>query len=167
MRRVSCASTRRSSISRVSLERALDRRLRDLVEDHPLHRHLRLQHLDEVPGDRLALAVFVGREQELVGLRELAAQVGDDRLLLRVDDVERLEVVVDVDAEARPRLLLLRRRNLGGAVRQVADVADRGLDHVVLAEVARDRLRLGGRLDDHERPALRIPLLLPFLGAPR
>ena len=56
-------------------ERALDRRLRDLVEDHPPHRHLRLQHLDEMPGDRLAFAVFVCREQQLVGLGELAAQV--------------------------------------------------------------------------------------------
>ena len=154
-------------MSRVSVERALDRRLGDLVEDHPAHRHLRLQHLDEVPGDRLAFAVFVCREQQLVGLGELAAQVRDDRLLLRVDDVERLEVVVDVDAEARPRLLLLRGRNLGRAVREVADMADRRFDHVVLAEVARNRLRLGGRLDDHEAYERRIPLLLPFLGAPR
>ena len=86
---------------------------------------------DEVPGDRLALAVLVRREQELVGVLELRAQARDDLLLLRVDDVERLEVGVDVDAEARPRLLLLRRRHLGGAVRQVADVADRRLDDVV------------------------------------
>jgi hypothetical protein len=37
------------------------------VEDHAAHRHLRLQHLDEVPRDRLALAILVRREQELVG----------------------------------------------------------------------------------------------------
>ena len=59
-------------------ERALDRVARDLVEDHPADRHLRLQLLEQVPGDRLALAVFVRREQELVGVLELALQVGDD-----------------------------------------------------------------------------------------
>ena len=50
-------------MSRVSSS-ALDRLARDLVEDHPLHRHLRLQRLDEVEGDRLALPVLVRREQE-------------------------------------------------------------------------------------------------------
>ena len=72
-----------SSMSRVSVERALDRGPRDLVEDHAAHRHLRLQHLDEVPGDRLAFAVFVRREQELVGVLQLRLQVGDDLLLPR------------------------------------------------------------------------------------
>ena len=102
MRRVSCASTSRASISRVSAERPLDRGPRDLVEHHPPHRDLRLEHLAQVPGDRLALAVFVRREQELVRVLELRLQVGDDLLLARVDDVERLEVLVDVHAEARP-----------------------------------------------------------------
>ena len=83
MRRVSCASTSRWSISRVLLERALDRVAGDLVEHHPAHRHLRLQHLEQVPGDRLALAVLVGREQELVGVLELLLQLGDLRLLVR------------------------------------------------------------------------------------
>ena len=87
-------------------ERALDRILRDLVEHHPLDRHLRLQHLEQVPGDRLALAVLVRREQELGGVLQLALQLVDLLLLVGIDDVERLEVVVDVDAEARPRLLL-------------------------------------------------------------
>ena len=150
MRRVSCASTRRSSMSRVSPSARSIAGLRDLVEDHPPHRHLRLQHLREVPGDRLALAVFVRREQELVGVLQLRLQVGDDLLLARVDDIERLEVVVDVDAEAGPRLALVLRRDLGRVVGQVADVADRRLDDVVGAEVAGDRLRLGRRLDDHE-----------------
>ena len=49
-------------------ERAVDRVLRDLVEDHAPHGHLRLQHLEQVPGDRLAFAVFVCREQQLVGV---------------------------------------------------------------------------------------------------
>ena len=152
-------------------ERPLDRRLRDLVEDHSLHGHLRLENLDEVPRDGLAFAVFVCREQELVGVPQLRLQVADDRFLLRIHDVERLEVVVDVDAEARPGLLLLGRRNLGGAVWEVADVADRRLDHVVAAEVARDRFCLRGGLDDHQTATVRLPRLgcfhcLSHFGAP-
>ena len=57
------------------LERLLDRVAGDLVEDHPPDRHLRLQHLEQVPGDRLALAIFVRREQELVGAGELLLQL--------------------------------------------------------------------------------------------
>ena len=83
-------------------ERALDRRPRDLVEDHPPDRHLRVEHLAQVPGDRLALAIFVRREQQLVGVLELRLQVGDDLLLARVDDVERLEVLVDVRRRGGP-----------------------------------------------------------------
>ena len=42
----------------------------DLVEDHPLHGHPRLQRLQEVPGDGLALAILVRREVELGGVLE-------------------------------------------------------------------------------------------------
>ena len=91
MRRASWASTSRSSISRVSLERLLDRVAGDLVEDHAPDGHLRLQHLEQVPGDRLALAVLVRREQELVGALELLLELRDRLLLVRIDDVERLE----------------------------------------------------------------------------
>ena len=55
-------------------------------------------------------------------------------------DVLRREVVVDVHAELA----------LAGVLRQVADVAVRREDAVVVAEVAFDRPRLGRRLDDHE-----------------
>ena len=58
---------------------------------------------EQVPGDRLALAILVGREQELVGVLELAFR-SETTFFFRGHDVDRLEVVVDVDAEARPRL---------------------------------------------------------------
>ena len=48
----------------------------DLVEDHPLHRHLGGEHLEQVPGDRLALAVFVSGEIELARVGEEALQLG-------------------------------------------------------------------------------------------
>ena len=63
--------------------------------------HLRLQLLEQVPGDRLALAVLVRREQELVGVLQLALQPGDHLLLVRVDDVVRLELVLDGRRRAR------------------------------------------------------------------
>ena len=49
-----------------------DRRLGDLVEHHPLDRDARLQRLEQVPGDRLALAVTVCRQVELVDVLEQA-----------------------------------------------------------------------------------------------
>ena len=82
------------------------------------------EHLGEVPGDRLALAVLVGREVELVGALQQLLEVGHHRLLAVRDDVERLEAVVDVDAEARPSLALVGGRHLVGAAGQVPDVAD-------------------------------------------
>src|SRR5690606_36290666 len=69
---------------------------------------------------------------------------------VRADYIEGLEVVVDVDAEARPGLALVLGRHVGGVARQVADMAEAGLDHVARAKVARNRLRLRGRLDDHQ-----------------
>ena len=150
MRRVSWASTRSWSRSRRFCRGGADGRLGDLVEDHPADRHLGLERVEQVPGDGLALAVGVRGEQQLVDALERVAQLGDLALLLRRHDVERLELVVDVHAEPGPRLALVLGRDVRGAARQVADVADRRLDDVVLAQVRRDLLGLGGRLDDHQ-----------------
>ena len=80
------------------LERLADRVRRDLVEHHPLHRDLRVEHLQDVPPDGLALAVLVGREDELVDALQRPLQLGDDLLLGRVHHVDDVEVVVGVDA---------------------------------------------------------------------
>ena len=87
----------------------------DLVEHHAADGDLGLEHLEEVPRDGLALAVLVRREQELVRVLELALELGDLLLLVRVDDVVRLEAVVDVDGELAEAALLLLRRELAGA----------------------------------------------------
>ena len=89
-----------------------DRGLGDLVENHAADRDLGLQNLQQVPGDGLALAVGVCCEQQLVDLLELGAQVSDALLLIRGDHVEGLEALIHVHAEARPRLLLILRRNV-------------------------------------------------------
>ena len=78
----------------------LDGRRGDLVEHHALDGHLRLEHLEEVPGDGLALAVLVGGEVELVGFLQRRPQLADDLLLVGVDLVVELEAVVDVDRQA-------------------------------------------------------------------
>ena len=78
------------------------------------------------------------------------AQLGDLALLLRRDDVERGELVVDVHPEPRPRLALVLGRHVGRAARQVPDVPDGGLDDVVLAQVLGDLLGLRGGLDDDQ-----------------
>ena len=72
----------------------------------------------------------------------------------RVDDVERLEVVLDVDAEARPRLLLDFSGISAARSGRSRMWPMRGLDDEVVAEVAGDRLRLRRRLDDHELGAV-------------
>jgi hypothetical protein len=66
-----------------------------------------VQHLDEVPRDRFALTVLVGGEVELVGLPDELLQLRDLGALLLGYDVQRLEVVVGVDSETRPRLVLV------------------------------------------------------------
>ena len=152
MRRVSCASTRSLSRSRGSSAAA---RIADSVISWNTIRltgTLRLERLQQVPGDGLALAVTVRRQVELVDVLEQRLELGDRALLLRADDVERLEVVVDVDAEARPRLALVLGGHVGGARGRSRMWPTRRLDDVAGAQVAGDFARLGRRLDYDESP---------------
>ncbi len=82
-----------------------------------------------MPRDGFALAVLIGGEEEFVGLGQQLLQLPDLGLLVGVDDVDRLEVVLDVDTEAA-HLAGVLVRYLGGAVREVADVPDARLDDV-------------------------------------
>ena len=90
------------------LDRGEDRGLGDLVEDHPVDRQAlrRLELVEEVPRDGLALAVLIGGEVEGVGVLDQLLQLGDVALLVARHDVVGLEAVVDVDREAAPRLVL-------------------------------------------------------------
>ena len=125
------------------IDGVLDRVGRDLVEHHPTHRDLRVEHLEQMPRDGLPLAVLIGREIELVGVGHQRLQLADVVLLVGRDDVDGLEVVLGVHADDRPLPILEVLRHVGHARRQVADVTDGGLDHVVVAEKARDGLGLG------------------------
>jgi hypothetical protein len=113
------------------------------VEDHPAGRDLGLELLQQVPGDRLALTVLIGREQQFVGVGQQVLELAHLELLVGRDHVQRLEAAVDVHAEPGPGLLAVLGRYLGRLVGHVTDVADARLDHVSLAEVSRDGARLG------------------------
>jgi hypothetical protein len=119
-----------------------DRRLRDLAEGDPRQLARRERgRLRDVPGDRLALAIEVGREEDPVGRSSRSLDRADvpPRPLIR-DHVLGREVVVHVHAELA----------LPGVLRQVAHVPVRGEDGVVGPQVAFDRPGLRGRLDDDE-----------------
>ena len=120
------------------VDRVADRLRGDLVEDHPLHGDLRVEHLEQVPGDGLSLTILIRREVELVGVLQHRLQVPDVVLLLRADDVQRFEVVLGVHTEPRPLLPLVLLGHVGRVARQVTDVTDRRFHLVVIAEIARD-----------------------------
>ena len=122
--------------------------LGDLVEDHPLHRHLGFELVEQVPGDCLSLAVTIGGEVELVGLLEQPLELSNRRLLLRGHDVDRCELVIDVHTGARPRLPLVLRRDLGRARREVTDVPLAGPHDVLGSQISANHRRLVGRLND-------------------
>ncbi len=137
------------------LHRLGHRLLGDGVEHHALdrlvlERLLFLEHLQHVPGDRLALAVRVGGEDQLVGALDGAGDVVEALLRLGIDLPEHAEIGVGID-----------RAVLG---RQVAHMAERGQNLVAPAEILIDRLRLGGRFNDyeiHDNPMI-LRLFHPF-----
>ena len=128
-----------------------DRLLGDFVEDDPSHRDPGLQDLPQVPADRLAFAVRVGGQQELGRLLHGGFEGRHLLLLVRGHDVIRGEVAIGVHRHPAPRLLADLGRHLGRFLRQIANVAVTGLDAVRVAEKTRQRLRLGRRLDYHQR----------------
>ena len=136
----------------------LDRGFGDLVEHHALDGHLRLEHLEQVPRNRLALAVRVCREQQLVGLLQLGFKVRDLLLFVGADHVNRLEFRLRVHAELRPRFLLVLRGNVRRAAGKIADVAHRRLDEIAVAQVLLDLLRFRLRLHNHQGLALSVLL---------
>ena len=89
-----------------------------------------------MPGNRLAFAIRVGGEDQLVGLFDRVRDFLHDFLGLRVDIPVHLEVFVGLD-----------RAVLG---RQVAHVAERGDDLVTAAQVFVDGLGLGSRFHDYD-----------------
>ena len=135
--------------------RLLDRVLGDGVEHHALdglvlERALLVQYVEQMPGNGLALAIRIGRENDLVGFFDEFGDGGDALGALGVHLPDHREIVFRVD-----------RAVLGG---QVADMAVAG-DHVeIAAEIFVDCLCLGRRFDDddvHINPPLANPPTIP------
>ena len=123
-------------------EPALDGLPGDLRERQAVHGDLGLEHLQQVPRDRLTLAITIRGQVQGVRVLELALELRDLLLLVRVDHVVRVELVLHVHRELAVRALLHVRRQLGG-LRQVTDVAHGGLHFIGVPQVPRDRLHLG------------------------
>ena len=125
-----------SSVDRARmLHRIHDGLLGDGIEDDALdllvlERMLLLQHLQDMPGDRLALAIGVSGEDQLVGTLDRPGDVGEALAGLGIDLPNHVEIVVRIDRS------VLRR--------QVAHVTERGQDFVAGAQILVDRLRLCG-----------------------
>ena len=119
------------------LQRLRDGFGRNFVEfDAVLSVPVQPQHRLQVPGDRLALAVGVGRKIDAVGLLRLVHEAFYGIFLARRNDVARLEVLFDGNAQ---RLL-----------REIADVSAGRIHAVLPLEIFGNGLRLGRRLYDDE-----------------
>jgi hypothetical protein len=103
-----------------------------------------------MPADALALAVFVGGQDQLVGLFERGLQLGDQLAFLVRDHVERVKVIFDVDAQPRPRHALVLLRDFGGRGGQVAHVPHARLDLIFPGQKLADSFGFGWRFDDNE-----------------
>ena len=88
-----------------------------------------------MPCNGLALAVGVCCEIKLIALLQLGFKVSDLLLLVLADDVERGEVILRVNTEACPGFLLVLGGDVGGAAGKVPDVADGGLNDVLITKV--------------------------------
>ena len=118
-------------------ERVIDRALGDLVERDAADLLVGQSCvLGDVPCDRLAFAVEVGRQPNQVGVPGLVRESLELATAILERLVARREVVIQVNAQ-----------RLG---RQIADVAIAGEHAVSGSKVALNGLRLGGGLDDDE-----------------
>ena len=122
-----------------------DRILGDGVEDHALDRlvleHLLVaENLQHMPRNGLALAIRIGRQNDLVGVFDESGDVGQALAGLGVDIPQHFEIVVRID----------------GAIlgRQIAHMPEGGDHFVILAKIFVDRLGLGRRFDDDDVHAI-------------
>ena len=110
---------------------------RDLVERHALGLVIRqIQQLLQVPRNGLSLAIRVGREIDGAGRFGALFQVGDHVCAVFHGQVLRRKIAVNVYAH--------------GALGQVTQVAHRGHDVIVAAQIFFNGSGLRRRLDDHQ-----------------
>ena len=108
----------------------------DALDRLALERPLFLEHLQHMPGNRLALAVGVGGEDQPVVILEGGGDVGKPLGRLAIDLPGHVEILVRAH------------RSILG--REIADMAIGGQDDEVRAEIFVDGFGLGGRFDDDD-----------------
>ena len=113
----------------------------DGVERHPFHRQvfqqlLGPQHFQDVPGNRLALAVGVGGQDQLVGA------------LHRLGDVLDLGGGAGIHIPDHGEIVVRLHRAVLG--RQVADMPEAGQHFIIAAQILVDGFDLAGGLDDQD-----------------
>ena len=146
-------------------QRCLDRLRRDFMEHHALDGDLRLKGLHEMPCNRFAFAILISRQIELVGVFQCVLELRHGFLLVRTDDVIRLESVIHINAELA-EFVLLRCGHLAW-LGKVADMTDRCEHGISIPEVSRDFLRFRRRLHDNELCAgCHCPSLRTAYGTP-
>ena len=128
-----------------------------------MDRHLRLEHLAKMPTDGLALAVFVRRQIEVLGLLQGGLQFLHLLGLLGRNDVDRLKSMIDVHAQVGPIFLLQLHRHFLGPIGQIADMTDAGLNHVAAAEKLADRAGFSWRFDNNQRRGVGIGRFLDMV----
>ena len=108
-----------------------DRLRSDLIEEDAKHFGIvPVEDFLQMLANRLAFTIRVGGQKDAVRAFGGGAQFFDDLLFSGYDFVDRLEIVLDVDSEL--------------ALRQILDVAERGLHDEFLAEILIDRVRFRG-----------------------
>ena len=127
-----------------------DRLLGDLMEHHPLHRHLGCKQLQQMPADAFALPVFISRQQQLISPFEGILQFLDGFFLVFRNHVEGLEIRLGVDAEIGPLLTFLSRWNLTGVVGKITHMPHGGFHAEVLGQESTNGAGLGGALNDDQ-----------------
>src|SRR4029453_7473401 len=120
------------------IERGEDAFLGDLVEHQPanLFQVSAAELFRQMPADRFSLAVRVGGDEDRLGVLGGVLELLQDLLAAGDYLIRGLEAVLDVDAKL--------------ALGQIADMAHRGDDLVVPAQIFIDGLRLGRRFDHNQ-----------------
>ena len=131
------------------IQRILNRLLCNLAKHHPLHRHLRVQQLHQMPTDRLPLPVLVRRKNQLVRLFQQVLQARHNLLLIGRHHIQRLEIIIYVDSQIRPRLSLVFCRNLLRRRWKIPDMPHGRIHNILLRKILLNRLRFGWGLNNN------------------
>ena len=113
---------------------ALNGAFGNLVEDDPFGIGRQFERLGQVPGNRLALTVFIGGEPNGISFFDKLLQFSDALLFVGRYLISRGEIMLDIYRHT--------------AFGQIADVPKRRLNDVITAKKLFDSLGFGGTFND-------------------